>query len=128
MSWSTRGDREAVKDYSRSCSKLAAPFAREAHPSRNGRGALQGRDRVPAIRGSRSCTCSSTEQRNYIWRLGTFSRCAGTRALPELHPHRGLEMLSGRIRSISNPGLKPWAIIYSRFAAKESPLTSRHRP
>jgi hypothetical protein len=29
-------------------------------------GASQGRDRVPAIRGSRSRTCSSIEQRKYI--------------------------------------------------------------
>jgi hypothetical protein len=42
----------------------------------------------------------------------------------DLHPRSGLEMLSGRIMNRPNPGLKPWAVLYSRFAAKSDRLLS----
>jgi hypothetical protein len=43
--------------------------------------------------------------------------------LLELHPaSAGLEVLSGRALGARYPGLKPWAIIYSRFAAKSDSL------
>ena len=41
------------------------------------------------------------------------------RAPFELHPApAGLEMLSGRFNASPHPGLKPWAILYNRFAVK----------
>jgi hypothetical protein len=44
------------------------------------------------------------------------------RANWELHSaSAGLEVLSGRIYYPRNPGLKPWAMIYSRFAAETRP-------
>ena len=58
---------------------------------------------------------------------GTSSRRAGIRALPELHPSKaGLEVLSGRILRARNPGLKPWAMVYSRFAARSDRVLDYH--
>jgi hypothetical protein len=40
----------------------------------------------------------------------------------ELHPPpRGWAPLSGRIHYLANPGLKPWAVMFSRFAALSAP-------
>ena len=42
-------------------------------------------------------------------------------SLAELHPRSGLKVLSGHILGARDPGLKPLAIICSRFAAKSAP-------
>ena len=52
------------------------------------------------------------------------------RALSELHPATaGLGLLSGRVLGASYPGLKPWAMIFNRFAviptSKPIPTTKR---
>jgi hypothetical protein len=48
-------------------------------------------------------------------------RQSSRNALSELHLATArLEMLSGRIYCLRNPGLKPWAMVYSRFAASGS--------
>jgi hypothetical protein len=45
----------------------------------------------------------------------------------ELHPApAGLGLLSGRVLGASYPGLKPWAMICSRFAAKSDSLLGFH--
>ena len=53
------------------------------------------------------------------WSIGVLEYCTNL----ELHPaSAGLGVLSGRLNYLPNPGLKPWAMFCSRFAAKPDSL------
>jgi hypothetical protein len=50
---------------------------------------------------------------------------SGDRITREQPKHAPRPPLSGRISTAHNPGLKPWAVLYSRFAAKVRHATYR---
>ena len=69
---------------------------------------LEGRDRVPAIRGSRSRTCSTTERRNTSSDLARFSGARGRAPSPNCTRVAGWSCFQGASSDTPNRGLKTW--------------------